>query len=166
MKKSLLLTISGIAMLSIALLAQDQQPPPGGPGGPGMPGGRRGGRGQRPPPDLSKLPAPSDKKDLAFDKDIKSILDKNCFKCHGPEVQRPSGGLKLDTQANTVKGGRNTNDVVVGKSAASELVLMIGGAYGPRNMMPPPTNRDGTTNAPVATADVALIRAWIDQGAK
>ena len=45
--------------------------------------------------DISKLPAPSAKKDLTYAKDIKPLFEKSCFKCHGSEKQK--GKLRLDS---------------------------------------------------------------------
>ena len=45
--------------------------------------------------DTSKLPPASDKKGVTYDKDIKPIFEKSCFKCHGPEKQKAK--LRLDS---------------------------------------------------------------------
>src|ERR1043166_5691640 len=55
--------------------------------------------------DVSKLPPPSDKKGVTYDKDIKPIFEKSCFKCHGPDKQKSK--LRLDSLAAVVKGGEN-----------------------------------------------------------
>src|SRR2546423_440162 len=41
------------------------------------------------PVDISKLPPPSDKKGLTYEKDIKPIIEKSCVKCHSGE--KPKG---------------------------------------------------------------------------
>src|SRR5687768_9266477 len=74
-------------------------------------------------PDLSKLPPPSAKKGLTFEKDIKPILETSCFRCHG--AQRPRGGLRLDSLDAVLKGGDNGEIVTPGKSKESRLVVAV-----------------------------------------
>ncbi|MDP7010232.1 MAG: c-type cytochrome domain-containing protein, partial [Verrucomicrobiota bacterium] len=33
---------------------------------------------------------------LSFNRDIRSILSENCFKCHGPDGKKRKGKLRLD----------------------------------------------------------------------
>src|SRR5262245_7008463 len=47
--------------------------------------------------DISKLPPAAGKKGVTYDKDIRPIFEKSCFKCHGPEKQK--GKLRLDSLA-------------------------------------------------------------------
>jgi mono/diheme cytochrome c family protein len=109
-------------------------------------------------PDLSKLPPPSDKKGLTFDKDIKPIFEKSCFKCHGAEKQK--GKLRLDSLEATLKGGENGPNVKPGDSKNSTLVHSIARLV-EDEAMPPEGKGD-----PYTKEQVGLVRAWIDQGAK
>src|SRR3954470_18313303 len=88
--------------------------------------------------DASKIPPASDKKGVTFDKDIKPIFEKSCFKCHGPDNPKPKGKLKLDTAANALKGGENAPDIIAGKSEKSPLVASIAHAGDEDDFMPPP----------------------------
>ncbi len=54
--------------------------------------------------DVSKLPPAAAKTGVTFDKDIKPIFEKSCFKCHGPEVEKPKGKFRADTKENVIKG--------------------------------------------------------------
>jgi hypothetical protein len=111
--------------------------------------------------DTSKLPPPSSKKDVTFEKDIKPLFDKSCVECHGPE--KPKGKLRLDTLAATLKGGVDGKVLEPGKSADSFLVANIAFLGNEDDFMPPPKD----TKYPRLTAEeVGLVRAWIDQGAK
>jgi mono/diheme cytochrome c family protein len=112
-------------------------------------------------PDVSKLPAPAAKKGVTYDTDIKPIFEKNCFKCHGPDKQK--GKYRNDSLAAAIKGGESGDKAVVaGKSAESPMVHYIG--YLVEDMeMPPP--KDGKSHK-ISDAEIALIRAWIDQGAR
>ncbi|HXS68872.1 MAG TPA: c-type cytochrome domain-containing protein [Candidatus Polarisedimenticolia bacterium] len=112
--------------------------------------------------DTSKLPPPSDKQGLTFDKDVKPLFEKSCVECHG-EV-KPKGKLRLDTLAGTIKGGIDGKVLEAGKSADSFLVANIAYLGNEDDFMPPPKD---VKKYPKLTAEqVGLIRAWIDQGAK
>ena len=104
------------------------------------------------------IPPASDKKGVTYDKDIKAIFEKNCFKCHGAEKQK--GKLRLDTLAFALKGGENGKAILPGKSADSTLVKAVARLVEDDAM--PPADK----GKPLSAAEVGLIRAWIDQGAK
>jgi mono/diheme cytochrome c family protein len=111
--------------------------------------------------DTSKLPPPSDRKDVTFDKDIKPLFDQSCVGCHGPKEAK--GKLRLDTLAGTLKGSVDGKVLEPGKSATSFLVANIAFLGNEDDFMPPPKD----VKYPKLTDDqVGLVRAWIDQGAK
>jgi hypothetical protein len=70
--------------------------------------------------DVSKLPPASGQKDVTFDKDILPLFKASCVRCHGG--QKPKGGLRLDSPAAVLKGGREGKMVVPGDSKKSLLV--------------------------------------------
>ncbi len=80
--------------------------------------------------------------------------DNGCLGCHGSQ-----GGLDLNTYASTIAGGTGCGSTVVpNDAAASSLVDKInGGGVACGGVMPP----SGTVSA----ADVAVIEAWINEGA-
>lgn len=108
--------------------------------------------------DVSKLPPASTKKDLTFEKDIKPIFEKACFKCHGEQKQK--GKLRVDSVEAILKGGENAPNVVKGDSAKSTLVHSIA-RLNSDEAMPPDGKGD-----PLSKEQIGLVRAWIDQGAK
>lgn len=112
-------------------------------------------------PDLSKLPKPSDKKDLTFDKDIKPLFEASCAKCHGTE--RPKGKFSVVTKDAVLKEGENGKNVIAGDSAKSPLVHYIADLEADMEM--PPLDKRDKYKA-LTKDEVALVRAWIDQGAK
>jgi mono/diheme cytochrome c family protein len=120
-----------------------------------------------PKADMSKVPAASDKKDVSFDADIEPIFKASCLGCHTPGTRPARGGLDLSTKAGVLKGGRGKNDLVVGHSDQSNIVLFTSDAVA-KSEMPPLSARTRATNPePALTKDqIGLIRAWIDQGAK
>ena len=114
--------------------------------------------------DPSLLPAASDKKDVTYTTDIQPIFEKACYRCHGPKSEKPKGGLRVDTLAAIIKGGKEGPDVIPGDSAKSPLVAAVAHVGDDDDFMPPPRNK---ANIPPLTKEqVGLVRAWIDQGAK
>jgi mono/diheme cytochrome c family protein len=112
--------------------------------------------------DLSKIPAAADKKGVTYASDIKTIFDNSCVKCHGPE--KPKGKLRLDSMEGILKGGEDGKVVKPGDGPQSMLLQNIAHAGDPDDFMPPPKNKANI--GPLSAEQIALIRAWIDQGAK
>jgi hypothetical protein len=110
-------------------------------------------------PDITKLPAPAAKTGLTYDKDIKPLFEKACFKCHGPEKQKAK--LRVDSLEAVKKGGEDGAIFEVGKSEKSRLVHSIARILDEDENMPPEGKAE-----PLTKDQVALVRAWIDQGAK
>ncbi|HZO85605.1 MAG TPA: c-type cytochrome domain-containing protein [Verrucomicrobiae bacterium] len=113
-------------------------------------------------PDISKLPPPAAKKDLTYAKDIKPILEKACLNCHGPE--KPKSKYRVDSREAIIKGGDSEEAAIIpGKSEKSPLILYAADLVVDMEM--PPT--DKREKYPAWTKEqIALVRAWIDQGAK
>src|SRR4051812_5353921 len=107
--------------------------------------------------DPTKLPASATQK-IDFGRDIKPLLESACFKCHGAE--KAKNGLRLDSRDRALAGGDNGVDIIPGDSAKSPLAHYVARLV-PDMEMPPNGKGDALT-----VAQVALIRAWIDQGAK
>jgi len=135
--KTLILT-AGIVSCAVAALAADKKP------------------------DITKLPPPAGKTGVTWDADIKPIVEKSCAKCHGGE--KPKGKYRVDTRENFLKGGEgDEKPVVAGKSAESPVVFFVADLVEDMEMPP----KDKREKYPELTKDqIALLRAWIDQGAK
>ena len=84
--------------------------------------------------DLSKLPPPSEKKDVTFEKDIQPIFKASCVRCHSGE--RPKHHLRLDTLENALKGGEDGKVIIPGKSEKDPLVIAVS-RLNPKMAMPP-----------------------------
>jgi Planctomycete cytochrome C len=112
--------------------------------------------------DPSKLPPASTKTGLTYDADIKPILDTSCIKCH--KGDRPKGRLHLDTLEGILKGGKDGVVVVPGNVAKSPLVFAVAHVGDEDDFMPPPVAKSKIN--PLTADQVALIRAWVEQGAK
>lgn len=112
--------------------------------------------------DATKLPPPSNKQNVTFDKDIKPMFEKSCVGCHGPD--KPKGKLRLDTLEGTLKGSVDGKVLEPGKSASSFLVSNIAYLGDEEDFMPPP--KDVAKYPQLTPEQIGLVRAWIDQGAK
>lgn len=123
--------------------------------------------------DLSKLPPASPKEGVTFNRDILPMLEASCVQCHSGE--KPKDGLRLDTLADALKGTKHSKVIIPGKSAESKLVIAI--ARLDKDSAMPPAPKPPKAGAPADKAtkpapkplsleEVALVRAWIDQGAK
>ena len=106
--------------------------------------------------DASRLPPPAAVQ-VNFLRDIEPILETSCLRCHGPE--KAKSRFRLDNREAALKGGDSGVDIVPGNSAKSPLIHYVARLV--RDMeMPPPGKGE-----PLTTAQIALLRAWIDQGA-
>ena len=100
-------------------------------------------------------PAPVD-----FAREIRPILAKKCFACHGPDDEQRQAGLRLDLRDGaiaTLESGIIA--VVPGKSGESELVRRITTSDDAERM--PPADSGIVLDPP----QVELLKRWIDQGA-
>ena len=101
-----------------------------------------------------KLPTAASRP-VEFVKDIKPLFDASCVQCHAKG--KTKGGFSLETRDALLKGGDSGPAVVPGKSAESRLVHLVA-ALDPDNVMP-------VKGTKWTSDQVALVRAWIDQGA-
>ncbi len=107
------------------------------------------------PEQAKQLPPPAAHK-VDFTKEIKPILEKSCANCHGHG--RSKGSFRVDNGETFMQGGDSGSPVVVGKSDESLLIELVMG-FDPDAVMP----KKGSKLKP---EQIALLRAWIDQGAK
>jgi len=92
-----------------------------------------------------------------FQRDVRPILEKRCFECHGPDTQE--SGLRLDERAALLKGGKSGRPAVLpGQSGKSRLIEVVSG-QDKKVSMPP----DG---ARLSAAEIDTLRTWIDRGAE
>ncbi len=106
--------------------------------------------------DMSALPEPI-QRPVKYFGDVHPILAQHCVSCHGPEKQK--GGLRLDSLEAALAGGSSYGPAIVpGKSTESPLLLFT--AHLEPDMEMPPDEEMLPEEA------LAVLRAWIDQGAK
>jgi cytochrome c553 len=93
--------------------------------------------------------------DPDFAKDVRPILAKACFSCHGPAKQK--GGLRLDRKADAFKGGDSGPAVLAGKPGDSLLLKKVMSADD-SDRMPPEGER-------LSAEQVQTLTRWIKNGA-
>jgi hypothetical protein len=89
--------------------------------------------------------------------EVRPIFAQHCYQCHG--ATQPKHGLRLDTAAFALSGGKSGPAIQPGKSSDSLLVQVISGAHKDITRMP-------YKKPPLSDAQIALVRQWIDEGAK
>lgn len=100
------------------------------------------------------LPAASTKT-VDYAKDVQPILQRHCYKCHGPNKQESS--FRLDQKGAALRGGDwGDKPLVVGKSEESPLIKAVAGLL-PDLKMPPEGKR-------LTAEEIGVLRAWVDQG--
>ena len=88
---------------------------------------------------------------------LKPLLRERCVSCHGALQQK--AGLRLDTVAGMLRGGKHGPVLVVGKAEQSVMVLRTTSADADERM---PPEHEGQ---PFSEAQVALLKQWITDGA-
>ena len=71
-----------------------------------------------------------------FEKKIRPVLVKDCYKCHSAEGGRIKGGLRLDTRDGLLKGGESGPAIIPGNPDRSPLIRAI--RYRDSNLQMPP----------------------------
>jgi WD40 repeat protein/mono/diheme cytochrome c family protein len=92
---------------------------------------------------------------------VEAIFTQHCLDCHAD--QEPEGKLIMESHESLLKGGESGAVIIPGKSQESLLVRMIEGKFekdGKKKIMPPGKREK------LKPEQIALIRSWIDAGAK
>ena len=87
---------------------------------------------------------------IDFNKDIKPILARKCFSCHGSKKQK--GKLRLDEREYALKA-------ITEKKGIVEFLSRINNED-PDEIMPPPEDQE------LSTKEKRLLENWIKEGAK
>ena len=118
-------------------------------------------------PPGSAAPAPGDgvvaapDAPLRYDRDVRPLLSDRCFRCHGPDEKKRRAKLRLDDPASAFEDRDGAVAITPGNPDESELIRRIASAD-PKERMPPPSSN----KQPFTAAEQALLRAWIEQGAR
>src|SRR5512141_3462889 len=106
------------------------------------------GSDQKAPPKKAKAEA------VNYYRDIEPILNSSCVGCH--QAAMAAGGLRVDAPENLLQGGASGKAVIPGKAERSLLYKRLTVTTDKR--MPPV--------GALTEEQLALIRAWINLGAK
>lgn len=98
--------------------------------------------------------------EIDYARDILPIFSNKCFQCHGPDEQARKAKLRLDIRENALAIRKGIAALVPGDPNESEAFLRIT-HEDPEEVMPPKK-----LGKPLAASEIALIRKWIEQGAK
>lgn len=99
--------------------------------------------------------APSQKPTIDYERQIRPIIRANCLACHNAEKRK--GGLSLASYEDVLEGGRSGAIVRPGRGHDSLVMRRMSGDVEPQ--MP-------LGEAPLIPSELAIIRAWIDEGAR
>lgn len=95
-----------------------------------------------------------------FNREIRPILSKTCFACHGPDAAARKAGLRLDLRDAAVKQlDSGVAAIVPGKPDDSELYLRISSTDA-NDRMPPKESGHQLTQK-----QIEMFKRWIEQGA-
>jgi hypothetical protein len=105
---------------------------------------------------------PKNGQKIDFARQIKPLLERSCVACHSGK--KPRSLFRIDGLDAILKGGASGAAAIVpGHSEKSPLIAYVSGKA-PELEMPPMAVRD---RFPALSPDeVALLRAWVDQGAE
>src|SRR5262245_41549482 len=98
------------------------------------------------------------KEPVLYEKDIEPILANKCFVCHTGKEVNSSGKLDMATYEKLMKGGKKGPPIVAGKASESYLYKLCS-----RQMKPQMPPKD---EVPLTPNELAMVKLWIDQGAK
>ena len=93
----------------------------------------------------------------SYSKQVRPLFSRYCLECHNAKDDQ--GGLDLESYAALLEGGQHGPVLVAGKADASRIVGMVEGKLKPA-MPPRKASRRPTPD------EAAVLRAWIDAGAK
>ncbi len=92
---------------------------------------------------------------IDFNKQVRPIFAKHCFKCHGAIKQK--SGLRLDQKEDAMRGGVGGKIIEPGKPDDSELIYLVT-TEDPEEIMPP-------KGEALSDKEIDILTAWIEQGA-
>lgn len=105
--------------------------------------------------DPADLPPPVSR-EINFMADVDPIFVKHCYMCHGDDTVM--NGYSLWRRKSAVRGGYSGKQAIADRdSANSRLIHLVAGLE--ENLLMPPAG------GKLSDAEVAILRAWIDQGA-
>ena len=96
---------------------------------------------------------------ISFSRQIRPILVRHCFACHGPDQEQRQADLRLDTQAGSRVDLGDGPIIKPRDPGASQLLLRVTSSD-PKIRMPPAEEAK-----PLTPQEIRLLRTWISEGA-
>lgn len=93
---------------------------------------------------------------VQYNRDIRPILNDNCFACHGPDEKSRAADLRLDIREAAI----NKQAFIPGKPLESSIIQRIM-SDDEDEVMPPPNSHKSLTQS-----QKELLKAWIAEGAE
>jgi ankyrin repeat protein len=97
-----------------------------------------------------------------YERDIKPLFARSCLACHGD--QKPKSNFSLTSRESLLRGGDSELPAIVPAASQDSPLVRFAAGVVPKMEMPPLKAR-GEYPA-LSNDEIALVRAWIDQGAK
>jgi hypothetical protein len=107
------------------------------------------------------VPGSGATKPVDFNREVRPILSKNCFACHGADEAKRAKGLRLDQRDLAIKPLKSGETAIVaGDPDSSALIARI--SEEDETLRMPPRKAGNRLNQ----AEVDILTRWIQQGAK
>ncbi len=104
---------------------------------------------------IANSPCALAQSDDLFEKQVRPILANNCYACHGPNSGKGQAGLRLDSLAGLLEGGRSGAALVPGRPDKSLFILAVN--HDTFVQMPPKKK--------LPLAEIAVLTSWVEAGA-
>ncbi len=98
----------------------------------------------------------ADSKAVNYSRDVQPIFTAHCYACHGPDEGKRKAKLRLDQRESAIRKA-----IKPGDAPHSPLIQRVVSEEADQVMPPPASKKER-----LSTAQVELLRRWIDQGAK
>jgi hypothetical protein len=102
-------------------------------------------------------PAARGEGEVRFNRDVRPVLSRHCFACHGPDEKKRKAKLRLDVREAALEAGA----IIPGNPEGSELVRRLD-CEDADELMPPPEGG----GEPLTDAQKDLLRRWVAAGAE
>ncbi len=96
-----------------------------------------------------------------FARDVRPILARHCFKCHGPDETARKGNLRLDQRAQAIAPAKSGAIAIVPRKVSESELLNRIHSTDPDELMPPPAAKQE-----LSAAQMETLRRWIEAGAE
>ena len=96
---------------------------------------------------------------VSFVRDVRPILARNCFACHGPDEKRREADLRLDTREGALAKHDGRQAIVPSDLTASQLVKRIVSTNDDEQMPPKDSGKSLTPD------QIDILKRWVAEGA-